>query len=349
MASERAASSVWARRLLLALMATALALTAVEGGLRLTHADLPSTAALADTGLNVKGSRSAFLVGTSHEAPLCGRVAMVARDGGFKVLRYGPAAGRALRLWVVGDSVTAGMGVQREQTYSAVLARALARRLDAPVELTIIGSPGGDYCTSLVRLHSALDRERPDLVLWQLFADDLVRWPALKTGLGVVRPPEYAGHPLVRALVSRSYLANLAWFALSPPPPLTRAARPKFVAGARALGRRVRAAGAALVVELLSPAGMPHCLDDPPPETTCAWMRRDMATMKRWLTEAGLPPIDHRTFWHGKPDVMLARERVALEGDGLPIHPNPAGHRLLAEALQPYVLKALKARTHADP
>lgn len=343
MASERAASSVWARRLLLALMATALALTAVEGGLRLTHADLPSTAALADTGLNVKGSRSAFLVGTSHEAPLCGRVAMVARDGGFKVLRYGPAAGRALRLWVVGDSVTAGMGVQREQTYSAVLARALARRLDAPVELTIIGSPGGDYCTSLVRLHSALDRERPDLVLWQLFADDLVRWPALKTGLGVVRPPEYAGHPLVRALVSRSYLANLAWFALSPPSPLARAARPQFQAGVAAAARRVRAAGGALVVQVLGPSGMPRCPPRSPPDAPCSWMAQDMASMTRWLASAGLPLVDHRRFWHGKPDVMLARERVSLRGGGMPIHPNAAGHRLLAEALLPHVVRALEA------
>ncbi len=299
MADRRRALVAWSRRLLLVLVATSLALAAVEGGLRLLHDNLPSTAALIPNGMEVKGSRGAFLVGSSQEAPLCGRVVIVDRAGGFRVSRHGPAHGRRLRLWVVGDSVTAGMGVSRRDSYPRVLARSLAARLGQQVELTVIASPGGDYCTSLVRLHSALDRDRPDLVLWQLFADDLVRWPALKTERGLVRPPEYAEHPWIRALVSRSYLANLAWFALSPPPPLSRAARPQFVAGARALERRVRAAGAALVVQLLSPTGMPHCLDDPPPETTCAWMRRDMATMKRWLTAAGLPPIDHRTFWHG--------------------------------------------------
>jgi len=77
-------------------------------------------------------------------------------------------------------------------------------------------------------------------------------------------------------------------------------------------------------------------------------MRRDMATMERWLAGAGLPVVDHRRFWHGKADVMLPRERVTLDGTGLPIHPNAAGHRMLAEALLPRVIEALKASTRAQ-
>ena len=341
--AERPPPRPWLPRAALLLTATALALAGLEGALRLTYLDLPSHAALAGTRYRIgKATRSQYAVTSRNEAPLCGRVTYLEQGSQFRVQRFGQAGSRPVSLWTVGDSITAGMGVGPRRDYSTHLARALARRLGARVELTIIGSPGGDYCTSLVRLNAALDRERPDVVLLQLFADDLVRWPVLTLNRGLIKPAEYAS-PGVRALVSRSYLANLAWFALSPPSPLARAARPQFQAGVAAAARRVRAAGGALVVQVLGPSGMPRCPPRSPPDAPCSWMAQDMASMTRWLASAGLPLVDHRRFWHGKPDVMLARERVSLRGGGMPIHPNAAGHRLLAEALLPHVVRALEA------
>ena len=134
----------WIRRLLLALAALVLALAAVEGGLRLAYMDLPSQAALSGTRYKIQRvSSSQFAVTSRHAAPLCGSVTYVEHNGPFRHRRLGPASSRTVRLWVVGDSVTAGMGVRPGEAYGTRLAEALSRRLGAQVALTTIASPGG--------------------------------------------------------------------------------------------------------------------------------------------------------------------------------------------------------------
>ncbi len=42
--------------------------------------------------------------------------------------------------------------------------------------------------------------------------------------------------------------------------------------------------------------------------------------------------------------MILSKERGALKIGGLPIHPGPAGHQALGQALLPHVLGVLAAR-----
>ena len=71
-----------------------------------------------------------------------------------------------VRVFVVGDSSTFGLGVDDGQTYSAVLERELAQRLGRPVTVINSGCPGHTSYQGMVLLtRYGLDL-RPDLVIW---------------------------------------------------------------------------------------------------------------------------------------------------------------------------------------
>ncbi len=87
---------------------------------------------------------------------------------GFRMDREVPrdkGAGE-VRVFVVGDSSTFGLGVDDDQTYSAVLERELARRLDRPVTVINSGCPGHTSYQGMILLQRhGLDLQ-PDLVIW---------------------------------------------------------------------------------------------------------------------------------------------------------------------------------------
>lgn len=194
----------------MALTVTALvvAICAAEGALRLGYSDLPSQAALSAEGSGFRyfnwsaGPRMPTPRINTYDcqAPL----ALVKAD--FHRTRYGAASERRpLELWVAGDSITWGHGVERGQVYGAHLGRRLAQETSRQVRVTNLAVPGAGYCLALNLIHNALARgERPDLVVLQLFADDLELRFVVSDGRRVVAFPDQLEPAPLRRVVSSS-------------------------------------------------------------------------------------------------------------------------------------------------
>lgn len=84
----------------------------------------------------------------------------------------GPSTGRPLRMVVMGDSTSTGVGTRRVgQTYAAALARRLARR--GPVELLVTGRAGAEAADVVAEQLPLALAARPDLVLVLVGANDV--------------------------------------------------------------------------------------------------------------------------------------------------------------------------------
>lgn len=122
---------------------------------------------------------------------------------GFRGTREAPVdkpAGR-LRVFVVGDSSTFGLGVRDAQTYSQVLERTLSRRLGQEVEVINSGCPGHTSFQGLTLLQRHGLPRRPDLVIWAYNND-----PCLDTA----REKDRVAHdPRVVALQRLLYQSDL--------------------------------------------------------------------------------------------------------------------------------------------
>lgn len=82
---------------------------------------------------------------------------------------------QALRILVLGDSFVFGLGVQRSETFQAVLERRLSKRLGQAVEVINAGVPGYGTCHERLVLEDLLPKLQPDLVLLCFYAgNDLV-------------------------------------------------------------------------------------------------------------------------------------------------------------------------------
>jgi hypothetical protein len=333
----------------------------VELGLRLWWPTLPSLAPLATVQSVPAGALPAEERdrlscrqppgGELHHQP------WTARIGATETARMAQTA--ALRLWVAGDSVAQGAGVAQGQSFAALLAGQLALDQGRAVELWNLGIQGAAYCNSLVDLHLRLDLacpgvECPDAVVLQLFADDLERRDSYTVQGQVIAFPWRVRQPALRALVSHSYTANLVWSQararLGGPVPrrgVDAAEQVRFRTALRALGERLEALSVAWVLTLLPPAGLPRC-EDPSfalSVADCGWMTQDMDLMAGMLDQEGLPWVDLRSVWRDAPDVTLEHERLDLDRRGrLPVHPDAAGHALLARSLGPALGAALQAR-----
>lgn len=343
-----------AARLGLAAAAAAGTLLLLEAGLRLAYAELPSLAPLAGVESAPAGSLAEDEVGreTCRQPP------------GGEILHSSwsleiPGQGEALHLWAAGDSITMGAGVRQEQTYAADLARRLAESTGRPVHLLDVGIQGAAYCNTVQDLHLYLDRacpgeDCPDALVLQLFADDLEQRTMYEVQGQVIAFPWREPNPLLRPVVSRSYLANLVWSQLrarrgsaTPDRGILEADQRRFRGSLRALADRLDALDVAWVITLVPPAGLPWCddADFAARVTDCAWMAQDMDLMAVMLVQEGLPWVDLRSTWHGLPDVTLDEERQELARRGrLPVHPSAAGHAHLGEALWPALQQALQAR-----
>ncbi len=329
-------------RLLLAATGCALALGAVELGLRLSYDALPSMAAVSGAE-QLPRELAAPAPGAFRglRMPLC-------RDGADFEPRppawsadVGPPQGEPIALWAVGDSVNMGFGVEPQESYAHLLAQRLAGRTGRPVRLRNLSVNGGSFCQYLRELNGHLGLEVPDLVLVSVFSDDLADRALYLVDGVVVAHPSQAGTPLLRAVVGRSYLANLLWITARS---RWGGAEPRFVSPAdqawfgeafAALDARLEQAGVPLVLTQLSPTGRPLCLQDDPP-ASCAALEDDAQLMASLLREHGVEVLDLRDFWDQRPGRTLEVEQRELERRGaLPIHPDPQGHAELAEALWP--------------
>ncbi len=244
-------------------------------------------------------------------------------------------------LWLVGDSVTYGLGVAAADTFGAGLARRLAEHFGEAVVARNLGVPGGGFCASVRRLATEQAAHRPDLVLIVFFADDLEEHSLLTVQGHLIAPPDVARSAPVRWLITRSYLANLAWYravgaSLFGPRTDGRFVSPDavadFEAAARVMRDRVQEAGGIAIFTLLPTPSEANCTT-PDPASRCRWLANDVERMGTGLRAAGIPFLDLRGVWPlGAAHVVADEQTVVAEG-GVAMHPNEVGHGLLANAI----------------
>lgn len=339
-------------RIALAIASVVLGALLAEAALRRRYDTLPSLSAAGDAAWATRPS--SFQDAPLPHAPVPLPTAVC---NPHTTLRSEPAWSTGpgqpgLILWVIGDSFTDGVGAPQQQGFAWVLARLVAQAHGHPVQLVELGESGAGFCRAVQTAEAALrEPAPPDLVVVQLFADDFETHTLMSIGGGVIRSPTTEPDPRVRRLVSRSYLANLLWFGQS----LARGIRPArhvdtaTQAWFRDHMARLRSsfaeAGIGLVVTLLAPTGLHLCPAEPRPETRCAHFSEDMVLIGNLLDEAGVPFVDLREHWLGKPEMVQGAELEAVHKGELEaaVHPDAAGHESIARALLPAVLAARPA------
>ncbi len=263
------------------------------------------------------------------------------------ITKYGSGEdGRTV--WIAGDSLAYGLGVEPHQTFGAHIGRSLATQTGGAAYVRNLSVPGAGYCTVAQRVVGALNRRMPDLVVLTLSADDLEDRLMLAVNNQLIAPPDLAESRVSRWLVKRSWLANLAWFRwLS----WTESGKDKrrfigdetregFRQAMSGLKQRIEGRGGRLVVAIVEPPGMPLCSGAANLER-CGWLREDMVTMSELLDEASVHHSVVKGLWSGRlEDIVKAEHAVASKGV-LAMHPSAEGHERIGQAIWPAVAEAL--------
>lgn len=110
----------------------------------------------------------------------------------------------ALRIVVVGDSISFGHGVDQEQAYPALLEAALRERLHRPVDVVNTAVPGNSPYQEYVDLVRAM-KFRPDAVIYQFTLNDVVEpfWGRRTFGGGGIDYHGIADVPYVDYVMSQ--------------------------------------------------------------------------------------------------------------------------------------------------
>lgn len=350
-------------------VSSAVALLAIEFGLRQVYRTLPSI-----NGLRGSDFRIEWLVdhaedpdlGLCHEirsflshrsrwtGPGTGtnvhfnQLHSVNTAGEGSVTKFGSGEdGRSL--WVAGDSLAYGLGVEPHQTLGAHLARSGATQTGGAVYMRNLAVPGAGYCTVVQRVVGALNKRMPDVVVVVLSADDLEDRLMLEVNGQLIAPPDLAEGRLSRWMVQRSWVANLAWFRwlswTQSRPESRRFIGADTQAGFRrameSVKRRIEGRGGRLKVAIVEPPGMPLC-KGPTNLQRCGWLRDDMATMSGLLDDAEVEHTVISGLWSdGLDDIVNAEHEIASKGV-LAMHPSAQGHEKIGEALWPLVAEALR-------
>lgn len=337
---------------LLACLSTVLTLGVGEGLLRLLYPTLPSMAPLASSPYHFEPFEWSDFprnAGYQDTRARCWQAGYL--KSGATRAPASPAEG--LDLWVVGDSMSVGVGLPPGSSWAELVKADLSSALGRPVRLENLASPGANFCSILHILDEALAAEAPpDVVVVQLFADDLHGRDRVAVGDKLVMFPDWVEEPWLRALVERSYVANLVWYLIAParhtlPVRFVDAeTQAMFVDSLRALSRQADDQGFALLVTLFAPTGLHLCPDPPPVNSRCMWARPDMDVIADIVSRAGVDFVDLRAVWEEQPVRVLPAELKALEEGKMTmgIHPDAEGHRVLADALGPRVRARLGAR-----
>ena len=354
---------------LLALIAsTALGVIAVEWGLRWVYPYLPSISALQgsdfrlerlvdlaeDPDLSLCHEVRTFL---SHRSRWVGpgaasgvhfaELSSVDTSGDGSVRRFGSGGG-GRTLWIAGDSLAYGLGVEANETLGAHLSQSITRQTGGGVETRQLAVPGAGYCTVVQRVAGAMVRHTPDIVLLVLSADDLEERLMLSVRGQLVAPPDLASGRVTRYLVQRSWFANLLWFRVTAWRESNQEdqrfvgaeTQDAFRTAMAELNRRVSDAGGRLVVSIVEPPGMPHCSGSLMQER-CEWLKSDMGTMSRLLSEARVTHQTVEGIWGAGFDSIVPREREIARRGMLAMHPSAEGHAKLAEEIWPFLASSM--------
>jgi hypothetical protein len=315
-------------RAVVALVASLAGLGLAEAALRLGYDDLPSLAPLAGAELRVDRI-------WERRSSECGP-RLVSRDPprGFDAPGFDPP----LRVWFAGDSTTAAVQVPDADSWWAGVAGGLARSRGQRVAATNLAVPGARHCAIPAQIQTQLDAgSRADLLLVGIFADDLLGYEMYSVEGHAVLLPSSAP-PAIRAIVTRSYLANLAWLAIEPHRRVTGVRRiepralPDFEHSIDRLAALAGEAGARAAFVVMPPSGLRDCARDVPPDHACYWLRDDLDRMARALVAEGHAVVDLRPLFAATALPVLAADEQAVAEGRIPIayHVATAGQAAIA-------------------
>ncbi len=255
-------------------------------------------------------------------------------------LEFGSGA-RHRSVWLLGDSVTYGLGVEATETFGASLSGRLADHFGAALTSLNLGIPGAGYCATARRLAAELATQEPDIVIVSFFADDLEEHSMLTVQGRLVAPPDLESNAAIRWFVERSYLANLAWYRAIATPLIQHPADGRFISpvaleefrtAASAMQASVTHAGGSPIFLLIPTPGEALCTT-PVPDARCHQLEGDLELMAQQLQAANIPFLDLRGAWPTGTAHILANDLRAIAEGGIAMHPNAMGHRLLADAI----------------
>ena len=239
---------------------------------------------------------------------------------------------------VGGDCVTHGSGLPPHAGWWDGVARGLSERRGARVRAVNLAVPGASYCGARQQVEEqAAVEPAPDLLIWGVFADDLVQHELLAVqGRPVLLPS--AAPPSLRPLVSHSHLANLVWYTLDRRRISARGRRldpsgpQRFRGAAQEIHAWSSDRGVDLLVLLLPPVGLSGCAVDAHPDHECAWMRADLEQMRMELEAVGIRPLDLRPrFRVGDLAALPDEVQAVAEGRAeLALHPDERAHAEIA-------------------
>jgi lysophospholipase L1-like esterase len=229
-----------------------------------------------------------------------------------------------LRVLTVGDSSAWGLGVREEEAFAALGPRLVgAARGSAPVEYAIGALPGYSSYQSRVLLGRLLPL-RPDLVVFYVGArNDLTKGSYYTDAAipGRMRRRDARWHS-VRLLLAGENLVDFfhkeVVVKLRGKPERARVPLPEFRANVRAMLAAARGAGAAAIV--LVPPWSASLLESFP------FLGDYRAALEELAREAGAPAVALQPLFAARPE-----EEVYFPDR---LHPNAAGHALVAGALR---------------
>ena len=252
-----------------------------------------------------------------------------------------------LRMLVAGDSITLGEGVRPEETYAARVGQSISKSEQRPVEVVNAGVNAGGYCHVIRAVHEHLKEETFDLIVIGLFADDLEQ-RAVTLEDGEVRADPRLVEGFIGNMATRSYLFNWVWFQLLKVAvlqqtggghhPAHHVTRPGRQIPARSLANFSKSIEGLMpynpVFVLIPPVGGPLCPTSPQAGSECDWLYTDMEEMAERIAAIDARLVDLRELWSdGADHTQSIERRWWREHQRLPVHPNPAGHERIAEAL----------------
>lgn len=260
------------------------------------------------------------------------------------------------RLAVVGDSVVAGIGAEESNGVADVLGRELGALLGLPVRVTNLGSIGADFCVVAQKVSAALSVKPYDALVHVLFADDLMPYLRIVVGKITLLLPSRIENPLLRSLMSHSYCANALWVHLpyihrpfERIVPVPEDIRESFKAAMVQISASAEKAGVPHLVVLLSFPEHAWRRDNPDAQIS-PWSRisdSHLEAMAALLDEAGVPFLDLRSVWDDEPVHVCAAELPELAIGGAGVHPDDAGHALLARRILPALHAKVQAHAKA--
>ncbi len=234
-------------------------------------------------------------------------------------------------LWVAGDSLVHGWGVAQGASWPEQLADQLVAADGRSRKLSRLGGPGLGFCGWVRDVHRALDAGRADLVLLQVFADDLEHRRLVRVRGHLLARPD---HPLLW----HSFLANRLWFAwlqwAGDADGLRHRDRRtdlRFRRVLRVLVDRLDGLQVPWHLLLVAPAGFSRCAAPHDSWGDCDWLSADLKRMADLLADEDIPFFDLRGI-EGSPDfdTLPDEEQAWTDVGRLPIHPGPRGHRRIA-------------------